>query len=54
MRLLNNYSMQALLSGTQRPNIQVFDLNYKTNPTDLNTGSFLEDSTQILYIESLT
>ena len=49
----NNYSMQAALSGIQRPNIQVFDLNYKTNPTDLNTGSFLEDSEQILYIESL-
>ena len=49
----NNYSLQASLSGTQRPNIQVFDLHYKTNPTDLTTGSFLEDSTQILYIESL-
>ena len=49
----NNYSLQAALSGIQRPNIQVFDLNYKSNPTALNVGSFLEDSTQILYIESL-
>ena len=44
----NNYSLQAALSGTQRPNVQVFDLNYKSNPTDLNTGSFLEDSEQLL------
>ena len=49
----NNYSLQAALSGIQRPNIQVFDLNYKSNPTALNVGSFLEDSSQILYIESL-
>jgi hypothetical protein len=49
----NNYSLQAALSGIQRPYIQVFDLKYKSNPTALNVGSFLEDSTQLLYIESL-
>lgn len=49
----NNYSMQAALSGTQRPNIQIFDLNYKTTITDTTTGSVLEDTNQILYVETL-
>ena len=49
----NNYSMHGALSGIQRPYIQVFDVNYKSNTSDTITGSFLEDSEQILYIESL-
>ena len=49
----NNYSMQAALNGIQRPYIQVFDLHYKSNPTELTVDSSLEDSSQILYIESL-
>ena len=47
----NNYSLQGALTTAQMPNIQIFDLNYVSNPT-IMTGSKLEDTTPIVYVDS--
>ena len=45
----NNYSLQGALTYQTQPNIQIFDLNYISNPTSTSTGSQLEDATPIVY-----
>ena len=47
----NNYSLQGALTTAQMPHIQIFDLNYLSTPT-ISTGSFLEDATPIVYVDS--
>jgi len=47
----NNYSLQAALTTAQMPHIQILDLNYVSTPT-INTGSKLEDTSPIVYVDS--
>jgi hypothetical protein len=47
----NNYTLQGALTTANMPYIQIFDLNYVTIPT-ISTGSQLEDSTPIVYVDS--
>ena len=47
----NNYSLQGALTTAQMPHIQIFDLNYVSNPTII-TGSQLEDTNPIVYVDS--
>jgi hypothetical protein len=48
----NNYSLQTALTVTTQPNIQIFDLNYVSNPTNTTSGSVLEDANPIVYVDA--